>query len=191
MTDGNDWSQLASAWQAQPVDLPKLRRSTRWHTVRLYAFAAVELAVVLAVWALAIYWQWMEPLPTLWQVWGWLWAVLAPALTVFNMRARAGSWRAREDNVRGLLELRRARAQSSLRLLQFGERCIPYAIALAWLWNGLALWLYPPRKLDLWSFSGGLLVTAFMLCWWALCKRRARQDRRTIAETERLLQELS
>ena len=190
MTDANDWLQLATTWQAQPVDLPALRRSTRWHTLRLYSVVAFELAVVLMIWALAIYWQWIKPLPTLWQIWGWLWAVLAPLLTGFNLRARAGSWRAPEDSIRGLLELKRARAQGSLRMIRFGNATLPYAIALAWLWNGLSLWLYPPKSWGPAAFSGAVLVTVTLLLWLALCNRRARRDRRTIAEAERLLQDL-
>ena len=190
MTDANEWLQLATTWQAQTIDLPSLRRSTRWHTLRLYGLLAIELLTVVGIWAMAIYWQWIQPLPTLWQVWAWLWAVLAPALTYMNIRARAGSWQVREDSVRGLLELKQARAQASLRMIRFGNRCLPYAIALAWFWNGLALWLYPPKVFSLWSFSGALLVTLLLGAWAWLCTRRARGDRRTIAETEKLLQDL-
>jgi len=116
--------------------------------------------------------------------------VLAPLLTWFNLRARAGSWRASENSVYGLLELKKARLQASLRMIRFSNAVLPYAIALAWLWNGLSLWLYPPKQLGLAAFSGGLLVTVTLLLWLVLCNRRARRDRRTIAETERVLQEL-
>lgn len=190
MTDSNDWLQLATTWQAQTIDLPALQRSTRWHTLRLYALISFELAVVLMVWALAIYWQWFKPLPTLWQVWGWLWAVLAPLLTWFNLRARAGSFRAGEDSVRGLLELKKARAEGTLRTIRFGNAVLPYAIGLAWLWNLLALWLHPPKAFGLAAFSGGILVTVSLLLWVALCNRWARRERRTIAEVDRWLQDL-
>lgn len=190
MTDVNEWLQLASTWQAQTVDLPALQRRTRWHTVRLYGLVAFELLTVLMVWAMAAYWQWVKPLPLLWQLWAWLWAVLAPVLTALNLRARAGSWRAREDSVLGLLELRKARAISSLRMIELGNRIMPYAVALGWLWNALAIWLYPPKQLGIGSFSGALLVTVVLSGWFWLCTRRARKDRRIIAETERLLQDL-
>lgn len=191
MSEANDWLQLATTWQAQTVDLPSLRRRTRWQTWRLYALIGIELLVVLMIWALAIYWQWFKPLPTLWQVWGWLWAVLAPLLTAFNLRARAGSFRRVDDSVRGLLELKKARAEGSLRTIRFGNAVLPYAIALGWLWNGLAVWLYPPKAISLLSFSGALLVTATLLLWLQLCRRWARRERRIIAEAEQWLQDLA
>lgn len=191
MSDANDWLQLATTWQAQTIDLPSLRRRTRWQTWRLYALISFELLVVLMIWALAVYWQWFKPLPVLWQIWGWLWAVLAPLLTVFNLRARAGSFRRVDDSVRGLLELKKARAEGSLRTIRFGNAVLPYAIVLAWCWNGLAVWLYPPKAVTVMSFSGGLLVTVTLLLWLQLCRRRARRERRIIAEAEQWLQELA
>lgn len=191
MSDANEWLQLARTWQAQTVDLPTLQRSTFWHTLRLYGLVALELLVVLLVWAMAVYWQWLKPLPLLWQIWAWLWALLAPVLTWMNLRARTGSWRAREDSVLGLLELKKTRALGTLRVIDFGNRVLPYAVILGWLWNGLSVWLYPPKQIGVASFSGALLVTAILSLWFWLCRRRARKERRIVAETERLLQDLA
>ncbi len=191
MNATNDWQQLAQTWQAQAVYLPTLRRSTRWHTLRLYVYAGIEVGIVLMIWALTIYWQWIEPLPLLWQLWAWLWSLLAPIMTALNMRARRGTWRAQEDSVRGLLDLKRRRALAALQLIRFGERFGPAGILLGWLWNGLWAWSRPSAAPWWQLFSGALVVTVIIGSSLWLSRRRARRERRTLAETESLLQDLA
>lgn len=189
--DSNDWLQLAHTWQAQPVNLPALQRSTRWCTLRMYALMAVEIGVVLMIWSLAVYWQWIKPLPTLWQIWAWLWSVLAPVMTWFNIRSRRGTWRAHENDVRALLELRIRRAKANLTVIRYGDYFGPLGIVLGWLWNGLSVWLYPAKASGWQSFLGAIFVTVIVGGWMLICRRYARRERRKLAETESLLQDLN
>jgi len=190
MTETNDWLQLANTWQAQAVDLPALRRRTRWYTARMVALISLEIAIVLMIWTLAIYWRWFQPLPTLWQVWTWLWAVLAPVMTYFNLRARRGTWRAQQDSVHGLLELRIRRANANLKTIRYGTIFSPAGMVLGWIWNGLTVWQYGGDGPWWLLYSGALMVTLIIGGWLLVIGHYARRERRTLAVTESLLQDL-
>jgi len=191
MSERNDWLQLTSTWQAQTVNLPALQRSTRWCTVRMYALVALEMVLLLATWSMAVYWQWIKPIPALWQAWAWLWSVLTPVMIYVNVRNRRGTWRSHENDVRGLLELRIRRTKANLTAILYGNLFGPLGILLGWIWNGLAVWLYPSNAPWWQALFGAILVTVILGSWMLIWHRLARRERRKLAEAESLLQDLN
>jgi hypothetical protein len=192
-TVDDDWQGLVDTWQAQPVDLPRLRRRTRWKTWRMRAVVAGELAATLFLFVLT-WWAWDRPGTTdLHRLWFAIWCVSIPFAQAFTLAARRGIWRTRDDSVSALLRLQHDRARAGERLgLSSIVICLVMLIALgAW---SIAFHLqHPPADAAiaarrLWTLGAAFawLVGFAAVSWWYL--RRQRRER---AHWRNLLERIS
>lgn len=150
MNPDDDWSELASVWRAQPIDLEPLRRASLRRTRRMRLMMALDIAFALlaAALALRLYLSGAE----FWQRVGIGVGIAALAGSVLiNYRLRRGLWHAANDSVAALLKLQRERRCNAIRMALWGPLFLPLGLlsglligrgpALAVTSPGWPLWL--------------------------------------------------
>ena len=182
----DEWTTLAEQWhsaaEAEPLPVGDIQRRVRRQTMRMYAIAAVEVAItVVALGPIAI---------VLSQATDWAARILAIALLlltvrlwVFTIRNRRGTWRPSVETLEGFRALERLRLERRLASARFVWRFCTLTLAgavawTAWRWSALSL---PQRWLM-------IAVGAYLVAWIAgglLVRRRvARRLERSRADDE-------
>ena len=179
-----------STWQSQSVDVPQLKRSTRWKTYRMAATTASEILLTLLVWALlGRLWESSADKPLL-RGWMLSWSVLTPLLGWWAFMLRRGLWRATDESVLALLRLRLDRARGGIRMGRFtlwvcgitGLVTVPWLVAMH---SGS-----PPGTNWRGVWGPALFVTVWLLAYSVGSLVYLRQRRREIVEIEQLLRNL-
>lgn len=192
MSGDDDWSELGATWRAQSVDLPRLRRETRWKTWRMRLAVAMELLSAAVLYGFAL-WAWDRPDTTdLHRYWIAFCGALMPLLLWLSLSARRGLWRAADPSVLGLLRLRIARARSGERLGWLTLAITAVMLVAASAWIALFDHLQPTpnaataaRRLWLW-----LGIVVFSLGWIGGSAWYIRACRRARARWQGLLRQL-
>lgn len=181
-----------SAWQSQSVDVPKLKRSTRWKTYRMALTTASEILLTLLVWGILV--QSWEPSANNPLLRGWMlaWSVLTPLLAWWTFRLRRGLWRAADESVLALLRLRLDRARGGIRMARFTLCACAVMALVTGPWLVVVQSRLPALPGTPWHrvWGAALLMTVGLLTYiigsWVYLRRR----RREVAEIERLLRKL-
>lgn len=127
MNPDDDWSALASAWRAQPIDLESLRHASLRRARRMQLMMALDIASALLAAALAahLYLSGAE----FWQRVGIGIGIAALAASVLiNYRLRRGLWHAANDSVTALLKLQRERRRNAIRMALWGPLFLPLGL---------------------------------------------------------------
>ncbi len=124
MNPADDWSALAAAWRAQPIDVDQLRRATLRRARRMQLLTALDVLVAVVALAFAVHF---------WRADADLWprvgvgigvAALCAAVAL-GYRLRRGLWQAAGDSVVDLLKLQRARCRNAIRMALWGLWFLP------------------------------------------------------------------
>lgn len=188
----DDWQQLSQAWQALPVDELRLRRGTKWKTLRMWANAALEIGVIFFVWGMT-YWLWDDVgTSVVWRSWLVVWSVLTPIFVYWSFRHKSGLWQPADQSVLGLLHLQQQRAVSSQRFAGYSIVVMFIAIVMVWLWGGAAHWLEAGQAhFDVArNFEAVLLTTLWLLIGAACTEWYRRRQQRKHQEVGRILAQL-
>lgn len=192
MTD-NDWQSLAQTWQAQEIDLPTLKRKTRWKTVRMLLNGALEFFVVFYVWGMT-WWMWERVAQSpIWGSWLVFWSIITPIMLLWSWRAKRGMWRTMDESVLGLLRLKQKRVEWAVRGARLSIWGMLLSAALVMVWGG-ASWLFEPTQSAQTShqFPFRILLAVAWLLVSAIgteCYRRYQVKK--LAEVNALLREFS
>ena len=178
MNPGDDWSTLASAWRAQPIDLESLRRASLRRARRMRLMMALDILSALLAAALAahLYLSGAE----FWQRVGiGIGIVALTASVLINYRLRRGLWHAANDSVTALLKLQRERRRNAIRMVLWGPLFLPLGLL-----SGLLIGRGPaPVATSLgWPLWLRLTLAAALivaLCAWSVLY--VRRQRRQIA----------
>ena len=192
MNSSEEWQEWMSTWQSQPVDAPKLRRSTRWKTYRMALTTGSEILLTLFVWALlGRYWELSGDKPLL-RGWMLSWSVLTPLLGWWTFRLRRGLWRATDESVMALLRLRLDRAHGGIRMARFTLWVCAIMAVVTGPWLVAVHSDAPPPSGAHWSRVWGpvLFVTVWLLVYVVGSLVYLRQRRQEIAQIERLLRKV-
>lgn len=194
MSAPNDWQDLQTLWQTQKVDLPRLQSQTRWKTRLMTFLVGLEIATIPFVWGIT-WWMWSQRSPsTLWQVWMLFWCIVTPILTWWNLRMRRGTWRAENNSLMALLQLKRKRvfvvvnmAKQSLRLLIVCALLVVAFDLYAWFTGHLS-----NRSEDflLGWLTGTTLAILWLLVWAIGSHFYGKSKHRELEQLDRLLNEL-
>jgi hypothetical protein len=186
MNRDDDWSTLAAAWQAQPVDLDHLRRATRRRTWRMRLLMVLDLVCAAILVAGGAY---------LFAADAGLWPRVGAAIGVatlgisvlINYRLRSGLWHTAHDSVIGLLKLQRERRRNAIRMALWGPLFLPFGMLTGLLIGpNIALPLAPgqPRWLKI------LLVSGLLIAFCIGTVLYVRRQRRHIAAIDALLEQM-
>ena len=181
-----------STWQSQSVDVPKLKRSTRWKTYRMALTTISEILLTLFVWALlGRYWEPSEDKPLL-RGWMLSWSVLTPLLGWWTFRLRRGLWRATDESVMALLRLRLDRAHGGIRMARFTLWVCAIMAVVTGPWLVAVHSDAPPPPGASWHRVWGpvLFVTVWLLAYVVGSLVYLRQRRQEITQIERLLRKV-
>jgi len=124
MNPADDWSTLAAAWRAQPIDVEGLRRATLRRARRMRLLMLLDLLVMLAAFALAIHF-WRSGADFWPRVGVGIGGVALCAAAAINYRLRRGLWQAAGDSVVDLLKLQRERRRNAIRMALWGPWFVP------------------------------------------------------------------
>jgi hypothetical protein len=124
MNPADDWSNLAAAWRAQPIDVENLRRATVRRARRMQLLTVLDVLVAVVAFAFALrFWQaGAEFWPRVGVAVGALALIAAVAL---GYRLRRGLWQAAGDSVVDLLKLQRARCRNAIRMALWAPWFLP------------------------------------------------------------------
>ena len=188
----DEWQTLAQTWQSQKIDLPQLKRSTRWKTWRMIANGALEFLMVFYVWGITWFlWDKVSD-SAVWLSWLLMWCIVAPICFVFSFKAKRGLWRTDDQTVVGLLKLKWRRLDWAVKGARIATIFFLISLLLSVLW-GVASMILEPAPADepwyrLWiavaSTSVWLLGASMVSVWYR--RRQARE----LKNVERLLAEL-
>ncbi|WP_386066618.1 hypothetical protein ACFJIW_19165 [Tahibacter sp. UC22_41] len=127
MNPADDWSSLAAAWQAQPIDVENLRRSTLRRARRMQLLTALDVLVAAVAIAFAVrFWHAGADHWTRVGIGIGTFALVAAA--AISYRLRRGLWRAHGDTVVDLLKLQRARCRNAIRMALWGPLFLPFGL---------------------------------------------------------------
>jgi hypothetical protein len=192
VNSNEEWRDLMSAWQSQSVDVPKLKRSTRWKTCRMALMTASEILLTLFVWATLLQsWEAFADKPLLR---GWMlgWSVLTPLMGWWAFRLRRGQWRAADESVLALLRLRLDRARGGIRMARFTLWTCAFMAVVTGPW--LVVMHFgshlPPGTPSHKAWGAALFVTVWLLAFIIASLVYLRQRRREVTELELLLGKL-
>lgn len=127
MNPDDDWTALASAWRAQPVDLASLQRASLRRAWRMRLMMALDVASALLAVALAarLYLGGAEFWP---RVGIGIGIAALAASVLINYRLRRGLWHAANDSVLALLTLQRERRRNAIRMVMWGPLFLPLGL---------------------------------------------------------------
>ncbi len=187
MNSNDEWQQLAATWQAQPVDLPKLRTATRWKTLRMWLVSGSEVAALLWLYGLCLFWLPDKPRGV--SIFLWCWALLCTVFWWLSMRHRRGTWRPKNDSVHALLELKLARARAGRKLARWSFWIAWFSILVSF---AVAAFLLGVDKPLTWTQRyGPATISSLILMLWALAAHvYQRQRERELRDLQQLLQDL-
>lgn len=125
MKPDDDWSSLAAAWQAQPVDVAHLRRATLRRSWRMKFLMALDIVCAVVMIAGGAY---------LFSADAGIGARVGAAIAVgaltasvlINYRLRRGLWHSANDSVISLLKLQRERRRNAIRMALWGPLFLPF-----------------------------------------------------------------
>lgn len=190
MSPGDDWSGLADAWRAQPVDVARLKQASLWRGRRMKLLMALDVAGLLVVLALVL---------RLGLAGSGIWAQLGLGLGVaglvasvaINYRLRRGLWQAANDSAVTLLQLQRDRCRNAIRMVQWGLLFLPLGLLV-----GLLLRDTPVSAMALQGAAWPPLlrlaaIVALLLAAIVASLLYMRRQRRKLAAIEALLQQLT
>lgn len=187
MNSNDDWQLLAATWQAQPVDLPTLRKSARWKTLRMWLVSGSEVLAMLGLYAMCLFWQPDKPRAV--SIFLWCWTLLCTVLWWLSMRRRRGTWRAKNDSVHALLELKQARARAGRQLARWSFWMAWFAILVSF--AAPALLMDADKPLTWAQRYGPASVASVLLLLWAIgAHLYQRQRERELRDLQQLLQDL-
>lgn len=124
MSVEEEWSSLAAAWQAQPVDVERLRRASLHRSRRMKLLMALDVICAVAAAAFAVHL--LVTGAGFWSRAGIAVGLAALAASVLlNYRLRRGLWHAANDSIVDLLKLQRARRYNAIRMTLWGPVFLP------------------------------------------------------------------
>jgi hypothetical protein len=160
MNPDDDWSALATAWRAQPIDVDALRRAALRRARRMKLMMVLD--VVLALLALALALRLLVSGADFWPRVGIGIGLAALAASVLiNYRLRRGLWQAANDSVAGLLTLQRARRRNAIRMALWGPLFLPLGVLSGLLIGRGTAPALTPAGWPLWlrlALAGGIMV---------------------------------
>lgn len=124
MKPDEDWSSLAAAWQAQPVDLDALRRATARRSRRMQLLMLLDVISAVAAGAIAVY-LFLDSASLQARLGAAVGIAAMAAALLINYRLRRGLWRASGDSAVELLKLQRKRCVNALRMALWGPVFLP------------------------------------------------------------------
>jgi hypothetical protein len=132
MSVDDEWSSLAAAWQAQPVDVERLRRASLHRSRRMKLLMALDVICIVAAAAFAVHL--LVTGAGFWSRAGIAIGLAALAASVLlNYRLRRGLWHAANDSVVDLLKLQRARRYNAIRMALWGPVFLPLGVLTGFL----------------------------------------------------------
>lgn len=185
MNSGDDWTALAAAWQAQPVDVEALRRAVRRRSWRMRLLMALDVICAVAGAGFAAYL--FTQVTAFWPRVGAVVGLTALAAAVLiNYRLRQGLWQAADNSVTGLLRLQRRRCVNAVRMALWGPLFLPLGML-----TGVLVgrgWMPAPGG---WSLQTRLALLLLALLLFGLVSLLyVRRQRQRIAAIDGLLQQL-
>ena len=190
MSSGDDWTALAAAWQAQPVnvDVEALQRAVRRRSWRMRLLMALDVVCAVAGVGLAAYL--FLHVTAFWpRVGAVVGLVVLAASVLINYRLRQGLWQAADNSVTGLLKLQRRRCVNAVRMALWGPLFLPLGMLIGTLVG--RGWTTPAPAMPGWSPSARLALLLAVLVLFVLASLLyVRRQRRRIAAIDMLLQQL-
>ena len=182
-----DWQQLATTWQALPVDELRLRRATRWKTWRMAANAALEVLVIFYVWGIT--WWLFDSLsedPVL-RSWLLFWCAATPLCVAWSFWNKRGLWRVADTTTLAMLQLQKLRAEAGVRYARFSIHGMVFSIVLTLLFGAWANGLDASASWRQWLPF--VMTTVWLMLGIGLTAWYRRRQQRKRSEVSELLKE--
>jgi hypothetical protein len=186
MIEQDEWRQWSERWQHQPVvDVQRLQRQVRnkhWRMVAMVAFEAVTSLLALVQTAGLIH---HPALSLRWKIFCIAAMVLVLVFWMASFWLRRGTWRARGDNARALMQLTEHRAHAGIRLAKAGlyglALLLVVVVVLAWPQLQPARWQHDARLRQILlvqvAFNGPIVLATVAFNLWYIRRQRRRLSR--------------